>query len=216
MQNIGLLGFKAQKMGGPRDPKVFPVTTFVAPVTTRTQEWVCPQTGKYRWFAHGRGGDGYSGGGGYAGGSGGLAVKDRIMRKGEIATISIPSIGSAGNTTVTFSDGSVITGGAGGIGALGSGGAGGTATGGDVNIAGTAGALSSNAGNPGGGSDGGEAGPSGTGTAGAPGYDGIRGGSGGPTTGGTGGTPGGSGKSSSSTDIQRYGGQGQVVVKRIA
>ncbi|WP_300573601.1 hypothetical protein [Phenylobacterium sp.] len=188
--------------------------SFNAPSTAGDQTWTCPRTGEYTIYAWGPGGNGEPTSSGYAGSSGALAIWQRVrFQTGDVVTISIPdrSTSSSGNTTVTTArKATALTAGRGAHGTV-SAGAVGIASNGDVNINGSAGKVLASTGNDGGGTDGGTG--SAQGAPGAPGYDGFRGGDGAGAS-GISGVPGAGGRTSSSSDPQRLGGSGLVIICR--
>lgn len=214
----GILGFRNQQMAERRSGSAAFTryqVSFEAPNTDIDYEWVCPEAGRYTVYAWGPGGFGYTSVSSYAGGSGALAIAQRVpLVVGDTLTISIPHITStSGDTTVSIPRRtSVLTAGRGGDGEVGSGGDGGLASGGDVNIDGSAGVAYNATANDGGGTNGGLGGDNGA--PGAPGYDGFRGGDAVVGAGRPSGTPGAGGYGSSSSDPQRLGGYGRVIICR--
>lgn len=128
----------SQKMNPPlkTTPRVFS-QGYVRTYGPGSATWTCPATGSYRFVLNGggAGGNGTNGGGG-----GSQSIKVRRVSAGETVAVSVAALVSnqsnGSNSTVTFTDGTVVTAG-GGVGGA-STGAGGTATGGDINTSGSA------------------------------------------------------------------------------
>lgn len=163
-----------------------------------------PATGRYMFTLWGGG----AVGGGTGGGSGAFAQKTRRLRRGE--TVSIVVGASAGASTATFIDGSVVTAGAG------TGTGGGLATGGDLNLNGSSGGTSGNAGDGGGGTAGGAGGANqgaDGGGAGAPGQGLYKGGRGGSQASAPASAPGGGG--AGGTGVLTAPGSGLCIVERV-
>lgn len=148
---------------------------------TSAQNWTVDIGGVWKFYVWGPGAAGSTDStDAWGGGSGALAIISKRLAAGDVVAVR-PSFAGT-NSTVTFPNGAVVTGGAA------SGVTGGTASGGDVNINGSTGGTNA-AGSAGGGTDGGAGFSPGSagyaGGAGAPGYDGLRGGDAGITTGGS-------------------------------
>ena len=178
-----------------------------APASSTAYTWVCPETGTYRFITKGPGAS--SNGVDEGGASGAHAEKVRLVRAGE--SVSIVSGVNGVDTTVTFSDGYVVTAG------KASGATPGTASGGDINLNGSAPGTAGTA----------NAGANGLGPYGGAGAPGSGYGSGGAGSPGTKEWPGapaldrlpgalfGAGGSNYAGGLT-YGGAGGVMIKRVA
>lgn len=198
----------SQRMNASRSGQALSVAVFRFGPGAAT--WVCPATGRWKFYVRGPGGWALntvpSGGG-----SGGLAVVTRHVLAGEAVVLAIGrgALNTATDTTATFADGRVVRGGKGGQPAGGLVGQGGVAEGGDLNLAGSAG------GQPGLGADGGAASPSVNGGAGAPGLDGLKGGDGPPTNPADTVAGVGAGGSLNNNNPCQAGGNGEIIIVRL-